>query len=305
MLTTTVGSLSLQSPLMTGSGTFGHDPSGLAFLGPGDLGALVLKTVTPKPRAGNPMPRMVETPAGVLNSIGLENRGLEAFLTDTVPALASLEVPVVANVGGHSVAEYAQMVAALQGTDVFVALEINLSCPNVDGGRLPFATDADKLSAAMRACREETDLPLWAKLSPNVADMVPFAQAAETAGAAAVTVANTLLGLVVDWQTRRPVLGTGQGGLAGPAVRPIILRWVHLVSKAISIPVLASGGASSAKDVLDYLVAGAAAVQIGAASFSDPGLIGRIAADLRGLLNVEDIGIAELVGSLQEGEPSA
>lgn len=298
MLATRIGRLELASPLLTASGTFGHDGEALRFLAPADLGAFVLKTVTPRPRPGNPPPRLVETPAGLLNSIGLENRGVEAFLAEALPRLERLEVPVVANAGGESVAEYREMARRFGAVAAFAAIEINLSCPNVQGGSLLFASSPEAVAEVVAAFRAETDKPLWAKLSPNVTRIAPLAQAAAAAGADALTVCNTLLGLVVDWRRRRPVLGAGYGGLSGPAVRPVAMRLVREAALAVDLPIIASGGAACADDVLQFLVAGASAVQIGTAAFREPVLIGRIAAELRRELGAAGLRAADLVGSL-------
>lgn len=299
MLATRVGALELSSPLLTASGTFGHDGEATAFLQPGDLGALVIKTVTPRPRHGNPPPRLVETPSGLMNSIGLENRGVEAFLAEHLPALERLPMPVVANAGGESVEEYCTMVRAFGGLDAFAAIEVNLSCPNVQGGSLPFSSSPEAVGEVVAACRAITDKPLWAKLSPNVTRIAPLAEAAEAAGADALTVCNTVLGLVVDWRRRRPALGAGFGGLSGPAVRPIALRMVREASQAVRIPIVASGGAACADDVLQFLVAGASAVQVGTSGFREPSAVSRIAAELREVLAAEGLTAAELVGSLE------
>ena len=305
MLETRVGALELATPLLTGSGTFGHDgAAAAAFLRPGDLGALVLKTVTPEPRPGNPVPRMVETPCGLLNSIGLENRGIEAFLRTAPAELAKVRVPVVANAGGHTLEEFRAMVRAFDGMEGVAAIELNLSCPNVQGGSLPFSTTPEAVSEVVRVCRMESDKPLWAKLSPNVTRIAPLAQAAEAAGADALTVCNTLLGLAVDWRRRRPVLGAGYGGLSGPAVRPVAVRLVWETSQAVTIPIVASGGAASADDVLQFVVAGACAVQVGTAGFRRPDLITRIATELRALLADEGLQLRELIGSLQWPRPA-
>lgn len=299
MLSCRLGRLALRSPLLTASGTFGHDGAALAFLDPADLGALVLKTVTPAPRPGNPPPRLHETPAGLLNSIGLENRGLAAFLSENRPALAAAPAPVVANAGGESVAEYREVVAAFAAEPWTAAIELNLSCPNVQGGRLPFSSSPEAVAEVVAACRPLCRQPLWAKLSPNAGRIGPFARAAEEAGADAVTVANTILGLAVDWRRQRPVLGAGYGGLSGPAVRPIALRLVHEAAAAVSIPVIGCGGIAEAEDVLEFLVAGASAVQVGTACFREPGRISRLAADLRRLLAAEGLRVSDLVGTLE------
>jgi len=300
LLTSAVGSLELRSPLLTGSGTFGHDPAAaLRFLGPEDLGAHVLKTVTPRPRTGNPPPRLVETPAGLLNSIGLENRGLAWFLEEVAPQHREAPWPVVGNAGGESVEEFVEVVAAFGAEPALAAIEINLSCPNVQGGALPFSTSPEAVGEVVAACRAATDKPLWAKLSPNVTRIAPLARAAEEAGADALTVCNTLLGLVVDWRRRRPALGQGMGGLSGPAIRPVALRLVWECRQAVGLPIVASGGVSSAEDVLQFLVAGASAVQVGSYCFRRPDGIRRIAGDLRRLLAEEGCRVRELVGSLR------
>ena len=297
MLRTLVGGLELQSPLLTGSGTFGHDPAALAFLRPGDLGALVLKTVTPEPRPGNQPPRIAEFPGGVLNAIGLENKGLEYWREHVAPELEQVPVPVVANAGGHSIEDYRAMVEAFQAMSGVAAIELNLSCPNVQGG-IQFSTDTVALQEVVAACREVTPKPLWVKLSPNVSRIQPFAEAAAAAGADALTICNTLMGLLVDWRRRRPLLANGIGGMSGPAIKPLAMRLVWEARRVVEIPIIASGGASSAEDVLEFLVAGATAVQIGTASFRRPGAISEIAGDLRRILEAEGLSLAELRASL-------
>jgi len=297
MLRTSVGGLELQSPLLTGSGTFGHDPAALAFLHPGDLGALVLKTVTPEPRPGNPPQRIAEFQGGVLNAIGLENKGLAYWREHVAPQLAALPLPVVANAGGHSAGDYVAMVEAFDDMEGVAAIELNLSCPNVEGG-IQFSTQASALEQVVRACRDATQKPLWVKLSPNVTSITPFAKAAEASGADALTVCNTLIGMLVDWRKRRPVLANGTGGMSGPAVKPMAMRLVWECSRAVSIPVIASGGASNADDVLEFIVSGAAAVQVGTASFRRPGAISAIASQMRQILEREKLNLNELRGSL-------
>lgn len=302
MLSTSIGQLELSSPLLTASGTFGHDPAALAFLRQGDLGALVLKTVTPEPREGNPNPRMCEWPAGVMNSIGLENKGLAYWRDHVAPQLAKTPVPVVANAGGHDLDEYVVMTAAFDAMEGVAAIELNLSCPNVKGGT-QYATDPQALQQVVSACRAVTSKPLWVKLSPNVAAIAPLAQAAEQAGGDALVVCNTVLGLLVDWRTRKPRLGNGYGGMSGPAVRPIAMRMVWESFQATTIPIIASGGASSADDVLDFVVAGATAVQIGTASFRRPDAISRMAAELRQTLQENKLTLHEMRGSLNWPHP--
>lgn len=302
MLRTALGSLELESPLLTASGTFGHDPSALAFLQPGDLGALVLKTVTPEARSGNPPQRMAEFPGGVLNAIGLENKGLAYWREHVAPQLEAVAVPVVANAGGHSAEDYRTMVEAFDAMSGVQAIELNLSCPNVVGGT-QFSTDRSALEEVVRDCRQATSKPLWVKLSPNVTSIVPFAQAAEACGADALTISNTLMGMLVDWRRRRPVIANGTGGMSGPAVRPLILRLVWECSQAVTVPIVASGGASSADDVLDYIVAGATAVQVGTASFRRPTAISEMAQGLRQALQESGTELAELRASLEWPHP--
>jgi dihydroorotate dehydrogenase (NAD+) catalytic subunit len=302
MLRTAIGSLELDSPILTASGTFGHDPSALAFLKPGDLGALVLKTVTPEPRHGNPPQRMAEFPGGVINAIGLENKGLAYWRENVAPELEGLPVPVVANAGGHSTADYVAMTEAFDAMAGVAAIELNLSCPNVQGG-IQFSTDAAALEDVVKHCRAVTKKPLWVKLSPNVASIVPFAKASEASGADAITVSNTLIGMLVNWRKRKPVIANGTGGMSGPAVRPLVLRLVWESANAVDIPVIASGGASSAEDVLDYVVAGATAVQVGTAVFRRPGVISEIATDLRRLLKEESTSLEALRASLDWPHP--
>lgn len=297
MLRTSVGGLELPSPLLTGSGTFGHDPAALAFLQPGDLGALVLKTVTPEPRFGNPPQRIAEFTGGVLNAIGLENKGLAYWRDNVATQLEEVPLPVVANAGGHSASDYVSMVEAFDAMQGVAAIELNLSCPNVKGGT-QFSTDANALAEVVSACRESTKKPLWVKLSPNVTSIQPFAKAAEASGADALTVCNTLVGMLVDWRKRKPVLANGTGGMSGPAVKPVAMRLVWESSQAVNIPVIASGGASTAEDVLEFVVAGASAVQVGTASFRRPGAISEIAAELRQILEQEKVSLQDLRGSL-------
>lgn len=299
MLRTDVGDLALASPLLTGSGTFGHDLSALQFASPTRFGAHVLKTVTVEPRQGNAPPRMVETPAGLMNSIGLENRGIDAFLAEVVPRLADSPIPVVASAGGKAAADFAKVCAAFESCPSVAAIELNLSCPNVAGGKLPFATSPEAIAEVVGACRSTTAKPIWAKLSPNVTRIAPLAQAAESAGADALTVANTLLGLAIDWRTRRPALGAGFGGLSGPAIHPVALRLVHECRKAVSLPIVASGGASDAESVLQFLVAGASAVQLGTALFREPDLASPLAEELERLLTQEGATVADLIGTLK------
>ncbi len=301
-LSVALGPLELRNPILSASGTFGHGLEMRRFAPPSTVGGLVSKTVTRRPRPGNPNPRICETEAGFLNSIGLENRGIEAYLRDTLPEVAGADTVIVTNVGGEAVEEFAELVALLDGRPEVDAFELNLSCPNVQGGRIPFGTDPKNAERVVAAARAATTKPLWAKLSPNVGRIADMARAVEAAGADGVTAVNTLLGMRLDWRTGAPALNTVQGGYSGPAIKPIALRCAWECARSVSIPVIGCGGIVSADDVLEYLVAGCRAVQVGTASFSDPGLIGRLAGEISALLDQAGIArVADVVGTVRDG----
>lgn len=308
MLATTLGSLRLQNPILSASGTFGSGWEGRQFSDLGRVGALVSKTVTVLPRHGNPPPRIQETPSGMLNSIGLENKGADHFLAHTLPRMRELAAGggprIVINIGGESIDEFVQLAERFSAAGID-ALEVNLSCPNVQEGRLLFSTDPRLTEQAVRAVKRVATVPVFAKLSPNVTDITVIARGAEQGGADGITAINTLIGMAVDWRRRRPILGRGIGGLSGPAVKPIALRMVHEIVRTVRIPVIAVGGARSADDVLDFVCTGARAVQIGTAMFTDPTLMVRIVDDLRERLAAAKTTIADLCGSLQRQEAAA
>lgn len=298
MLQTQVGSLILANPIMSASGTFGSGWEGRTFGDLSQLGALVSKTVTVKPRPGNPPPRILETPAGMLNSIGLENRGADYFLAETLPRMQTLGPKVIVNIGGESVGEFVELAERFSAAGVD-ALEVNLSCPNVQEGRLLFSSDAANAEQAIRAVRAVTRLPLLAKLSPNVTRIGEIARAVEAGGADAITAINTLIGMAVDWRKRAPVLGSTTGGLSGPAIKPVALRMVHEIRQAVRIPIVGVGGIASATDVLEFLVTGASAVQVGTWQFVDPAAMPRLLEELQALLAAEQLSVRELVGTLR------
>lgn len=301
-----LGSLRLRNPLLSASGTYGHGLEMRPFVDPANLGGLVSKTVTLRPRPGNPAPRIAETRAGFLNSIGLENRGIASYLENTLPQMRDADTVVVTNIGGESEGEFAELAAMLDGEDAVDALEVNLSCPNVQGGRLPFGTDPERAAAVIEGVRRATSKPIWAKLSPNVARIGEMAVAVEAAGADAVTAVNTLLGMAVDWRTRKPGLATVMGGFSGPAIKPIALRCAWECASAVKIPVVGCGGIATADDVLEFLVAGCSAVQVGTASFGDPGLLGALSAQLSERLDAAGVErVEELVGTLRDERPKA
>lgn len=290
--------LTLANPILSASGTFGAGLEGSRFSDVSKLGALVTKTVTPRPRAGNPPPRIVETPCGMLNSIGLENPGVEAFLRDSLPLALELGPPIILNIGGESFDEFVAITERVQGCGA-AALEVNLSCPNVQGGALPFSTDAQACHDVVSAIAVRSDLPVFVKLSPNVTRIEDIAVAAEAAGADGLTLINTLLGMTVDWRRRRPHLGMGAGGLSGPAIRPVALYMVHRVATRVSIPILGVGGIATADDVCQFLVAGARAVQIGTTNFVDPTAITRMVDEIDELLASEGVDVADVWNTLE------
>lgn len=305
MLQTRLASLDLDNPVLSASGTFGSGWEGRQFSDLGMVGGLVSKTVTKAPRPGNPPPRIHETPSGMLNAIGLENKGADYFLAETLPRMHELAEGgrrdgrcgprVIVNLGGtdQELAELAQRFCEA-GVD---ALEVNLSCPNVAHGTKA-SSDPALTAATVAAVKAASSVPVFAKLTPNIADVVPIATAARDGGADGVTLINTLVGMAMDWRKRRPVLGNVTGGLSGPAVKPVALRIVYQVSKALpELPILAVGGAHSAQCVLEFVCAGASAVQFGTAMFSDPTLMVRVAGELEELLGSEGTTIAELRGA--------
>ncbi|TME86647.1 MAG: dihydroorotate dehydrogenase [Chloroflexi bacterium] len=259
----------LKNPVLTASGTFGQGVEYAELIDVGRLGAIVNKGTTPRARPGNPQYRIAETPAGILNSIGLENPGAEEVARKYGKVWAKLGVPVIVNVAGYSVADYVFVVEALDGTAGVVAFELNVSCPNVEGGML-FGSDPQLAAQVTRGVKDATDKPVIVKLTPNAPNVVAVAQACEAAGADGLTTINTVLGMRIDVAKRRPMLGTGSGGLSGPALRPIAVHLTYQVAQAVSIPIIGAGGVTSANDALEFLMAGASAVQVGTATFADP-----------------------------------
>jgi dihydroorotate dehydrogenase (NAD+) catalytic subunit len=292
--------LELRNPLLSASGTFGHGLEMQHFSPPHALGGLVSKTVTLAPRPGNPHPRIAETEAGLLNSIGLENRGIDAYVRDVLPAMASADCVVVTNIGGEKVEDFAELAARLDGETAVDAFEINLSCPNVQGGKLPFSTNPKVAASVVTGVRRATRKPIFAKLSPNVSDIGEIARAVESAGADAVTAVNTLLGMSIDWRKRTPRLATIQGGYSGIGIKPVALRCAWSCARAVKIPVIGCGGVASASDVLEFLVAGCSAVQVGTACFGDPAVLARLVSELDALLDEAGVAVVgELIGSLR------
>jgi dihydroorotate dehydrogenase (NAD+) catalytic subunit len=272
--------LLLRNPLLVASGTFGYGIEYGDVVDVQRLGAICCKGTTLKPRIGNPPPRVTETPGGMLNSIGLQNPGVDAVVEKYAATWAGWDVPVIVNVAGESVADYVEVVRRLEGVPGVAGVELNISCPNVGKGGLQFAIDAEAAGAVTAAVRRATDLPLLVKLSPNVADVRPIARAIADAGADALTAVNTLSGIAVAPARDRPLLGNVFGGLSGPAIKPIALRIVYEVAQAVDIPIVGIGGITELGDVLDFLAVGAVAVQVGTAIFADPTLPVRLIDEL-------------------------
>ena len=262
--------LTLRNPVMTASGTFGYGPEYADFIDLNRLGGIVVKGTTLNPRQGNPYPRMAETPSGMLNAVGLQNPGVDAFVRDIYPTVKDIDTAIVVNVSGASPEDYAEVCRRLRPLDKVAAVEVNISCPNVKQGGMAFGTTCSGAESITKAVREAYDGTVIVKLSPNVTDITEIARAAEAAGADAVSLTNTFLGMAVDVERMKPVLSTVTGGLSGPCIRPIAVRMVWQVAKAVSIPVVGLGGIMNGHDALELLMAGATAVQLGTANFIDP-----------------------------------
>ncbi len=298
-LSITLGRLRLRNPVLVASGTFGYAREMDGVVDFARLGGIVPKTVTRQPRAGNPPPRTVETPSGMLNAIGLDNDGIDHFLSHHLPYLRTLPTAVIANIAGKTEDEFVEMAEQIGREPGLAALELNLSCPNVSGG-IDFATDPAVTGRVVRRVRAVCPLPLLAKLTPNVTDIVPVARAAAEAGADAVTLVNTFVGMAVDWRRRRPVLGNVTGGLSGPAIKPLALRLVWQVRRQVPLPVIGVGGIATLDDVMEFLVAGASAVQLGTVNFYDPTASVRIVDQLpAALAELGACGVGEVVGTLR------
>lgn len=299
-LRTNLCGLQLRNPVIAASGTFAY---GLEFATVTDLtsiGAFIVKGISRTPMAGNPSPRIWEAEAGMINSIGLQNIGVEAFIREKVPGLSRLNTPYFVNVFGYANDDYLEVVRQLEDTEGPAAYELNVSCPNTKHGGIFFGSDATLLSELVGAVRAATQRTLIVKLSPNVARIEPLAKAAEDAGANALSLVNTIVSLAVDARSRRPRIGAGFGGLSGPAIKPIALRMVYEAAQAVRIPVIGLGGIASGEDAAEFLVAGACAVQVGTASFWDPGATTRIARELDEFMREEKIAnVQDLTGTLR------
>jgi dihydroorotate dehydrogenase (NAD+) catalytic subunit len=299
-LRVTLGPLVLKNPVLAASGTFGYGREYAPLIDIEKLGGIVVKGLSLKPRDGNPPPRIVETPCGMLNAIGLANIGLERFLKEKLPWLQRLGTAVIVNVYGHSQQEYGDLAGALKGVNGISAIEVNISCPNVECGGMAFGTDPEASARVTEQVLKDSDKPVIVKLSPNVTDIRAVASAVESAGAHALSLINTLTGMVIDIETRSPVLANVSGGLSGPAIRPIALHMVHQAVRTVRIPVIGIGGIISHNDALEFLIAGAKAVQVGTGNFVNPGGTLDIIEGLRQFCVERGIEtIKEVIGSLK------
>lgn len=294
-----IGNLHLKNPVMGASGTFGFGREYADFLDVNEIGAIVTKGVTPLPRSGNPGVRIAETPSGMLNCIGLENPGVEVFINEILPEIKKYDTAVIVNISAGTVEEYAKM-AYLLDVDGVDALEVNISCPNVKEGGIVFGTDPKAAAAVTHAVKTHTSKTVIVKLSPNVTDIVAMAKAVEEAEADAISMINTLTGMVIDINTRKPLLGNITGGLSGPAVKPIAVRMVWQVAKAVNIPIIGMGGITCAEDAVEFMLAGASAVAVGAYNFVEPSALKNIADGIGEYMQkhgIEDVN--ELIGGLK------
>ena len=292
-----IGALSLRNPVMTASGTFGYGIEYADFMDLASIGGVIVKGTTLLPREGNDYPRMAETPMGMLNCVGLQNKGVDYFCENIYPKIKDIDTNMIVNVSGNAPDNYAECAARINELDNIPAIELNISCPNVKQGGMAFGTSVEGASAVVKAVREVYKKTLIVKLSPNVTDIVSIAKAVEAEGADAVSLINTLMGTKIDIEKRKIVLSIGTGGLSGPCVKPVAVRMVNQVSKAVKIPVVGLGGISSAEDAIEFLMAGATAIEIGTANFLDPAISEKVAIGINEWLDKHGVkDIHEIIG---------
>jgi dihydroorotate dehydrogenase (NAD+) catalytic subunit len=304
-LATSLCGISLRNPVLAASGTYAYGLEFAPLVDLNGLGGIIVKGLSREPIAGNPAPRLWETEAGMMNSVGLQNIGVRAFVSEKLPLLRSFSVPVFANVFGYALEDYVEVVRVLEDAEGLAAYELNVSCPNTKHGGIFFSSDPALLGEVVAAVRQVARRPLIVKLSPNVAAIAPLARAAAAAGADAVSLVNTFIALAIDVRTRKPRIGGGFGGLSGPAIKPIALRMVYEAAQAVSIPVIGLGGIATGEDAAEFLIAGASAVEVGTATFWDPAAPHRIIGELERFLAGERIAsVREIVGTLDWKQPS-
>jgi dihydroorotate dehydrogenase (NAD+) catalytic subunit len=299
-LSVDIGGLMLQNPVMTASGTFGYAMEFKSLIDLNRLGGAIVKGLSLEPTKGNPPPRIFETPCGMLNAIGLENVGVEAFIEKKVPSLSKLEIPVLANIYGHTVDAYGLLAERLDGIEALAGIEINISCPNVKQGGVAFGTDARMAHKVVQTVRRRYGGYVMVKLSPNVTDITEIAKSVEDAGADGISLINTLTGMAIDIHSRKPRIANITGGLSGPAIRPVAVRMVWQVAQAVKVPVIGIGGIMRAEDALEFIIAGASAVQVGTANFVNPQTTMEIIDGLRDYLDARGIAsVREMIGSIR------
>lgn len=299
-LRTDIGGLTLKNPVMTASGTFGYGREFARLYDLNALGAIIVKGVSLHPAPGNPPPRIVETPCGMLNAIGLENVGIDGFVEKKLPFLQTLDTPVIVNIYGRTVEEYEALAKQIADIPGIAGIEVNISCPNVKAGGVAFGTDPEAAYRVIAAVRRQSRRFVMAKLSPNVTDITAIAQSAEAAGADAISLINTLTGMSIDIHSRRPRLANVTGGLSGPAIRPVALRMVWQAARAVDIPVVGIGGITSAEDALEFLIAGAKAVQVGTANFVNPRVGLEVVEGIAAFLLEKDLpALIDIIGTLK------
>lgn len=299
-LNTKIGSLELKNPVMTASGTFGYGTEYADFMDISRLGAIIVKGTTLNPRQGNPYPRMAETPSGMLNAVGLQNKGVDYFVDHIYPEVRKIQTNIIVNVSGSCIDDYVQTAGIINTLDDIPAIELNISCPNVKQGGMAFGVNPDSAAQVVAAVRKAYDKTLIVKLSPNVTDITEIARAVEGAGADSVSLINTMLGMAIDAEKRKPILSTVTGGMSGPAVKPVALRMVWQTAKAVKIPVIGLGGICSATDAVEFLLAGASAIQIGTANFIDPSISEKVVDGIEEYLNRHGFNsIQDIIGALE------
>jgi len=288
-LATEIAGIKMKNPVMVASGTFGYGEEAANFIDLDKLGAIITKTITLKPREGNPPPRIVETAAGMLNSIGLQNKGVKDFIENRLPFLSRFKTPIIANIAGETTDEYIELVKTLNKEPLVKGIELNISCPNVKKGGMQFGVDKDCAAEVVKAVKQATSLPVIAKLSPNVTDIMIIAKAVESAGADAISLINTLLGMSIDIEKYQSRLGTMTGGLSGPAIKPVAVRMVWQVAQAVNIPIIGIGGIMNGEDAIEFFLAGATAIQVGTANFVDTQAPLRLVEEILDYLNRHQI----------------
>lgn len=294
-----IAGLRFKNPVMTASGTFGYGAEFMPYMDLSKLGAIVVKGLSLYPRQGNPAPRIVETPCGMLNAIGLQNVGVDDFIEKKLPLLKGVDTHVIANIFGETIEDYIEVAKRLDGAKGVSALEINISCPNVKKGGIVFGTDPQEAFKVVSAVRNATRLPVITKLSPNVTDIKVMVKAVEDGGSDAISLINTITGMVIDTERRKPVLATATGGLSGPAIRPIAVRMVWQAAQVAKVPIIGMGGIVSANDALEFLIAGATAVQVGTANFIEPDSSVRVAIGIAEYVSRKKTRITDVIGSLR------